>query len=160
LVGSTHRKLTKISRKLRRNSTEAEKALWQRLRNKQLEGLKFRRQQRIGQYIVDFVSFEGRLVIEVDGGQHAVEREKDLEREQWFHSQGFQILRYWNDEVLGNIEGVLEVIRERLLSPSPDPSHQGRGEWQLKFLASSRASESSSLPGCGASRSRVGEGKI
>ena len=76
---------------------------------------------------MDFASFEARLVIEVDGGQHAVEKQKDKERDAWLESQGFQVLRFWNHEVLGNIEGVMETIRQRLTTPSPNPSHQGRG---------------------------------
>ena len=92
-------------------------------------GFKFRRQQPIGNYIVDFVCFENRIVIEVDGGQHAIEKEKDSERTKWLESQGFKILRFWNNEVLMNIEGVLEVIRETCLChPPPAPSHQGRGK--------------------------------
>ena len=108
-----------IARNLRKNSTEAEKILWQRLKNKQLEGFKFRRQQIIGRYIVDFVNFERKLVIELDGSQHAVEKEKDWKRDHWLQAQGFEVLRYWNNEVFENIEGVLEVIREKLLAPSP-----------------------------------------
>ncbi|MCG2778593.1 MAG: endonuclease domain-containing protein [Desulfobacterales bacterium] len=127
MVKAKDRKFTEIARDLRRSSTEAEKILWQRLRNKQLDGLKFRRQQAIGRYIVDFVNFDRKLVIELDGGQHAVEKEKDRERDQWLQTQGFEVLRYWNNEILENLEGVLEVIRKKLLSPSPGPSHQGEG---------------------------------
>jgi len=65
-----------------------------------MEGLKFRRQQPIGRYIVDFVCFEKKIIIEVDGGQHAVETKKDTERDGWFRSQGFKVLRFWNNEVL------------------------------------------------------------
>ena len=112
-----------IARNLRKKSIEAEKILWQRLRNRQLEGFKFRRQQVVGNYIVDFVNFKRKLVIELDGGQHAVEEDKDRERDHWLQAQGFEVLRYWNNEVFENLEGILEVIRERLLSPSPCPSH-------------------------------------
>jgi len=83
-----------------------------------VEGLKFRRQQPIDNYIVDFVCFEKRLVIEVDGGQHATQ-EKDALRDQYLQQQGFNVLRFWNNEVLQNINGVIEVIRARCLSPSP-----------------------------------------
>ena len=113
-----------IARNLRKDSTEAEKILWQKLRNKQLEGFKFRRQQIIGRYIVDFVNFERKLVIELDGSQHAVEKEKDWKRDHWLQTQGFEVLRYWNNEIFENLEGVLEVIRVRLLIPS----HLGRGD--------------------------------
>jgi len=116
-----------IARNLRKNSTEAEKILWQRLRNRQLEGFKFRRQQAVGRYIVDFINFERKFVIELDGGQHAIEKDKDRERDRWFQAQGFEVLRYWNNEVFENLEGVLEVIRERLLSPPPPlPPGEGR----------------------------------
>ena len=118
-----------IARNLRKNSTEAEKILWQRLKNKQLEGFKFRRQQIIGRYIVDFVNFERKLVIELDGSQHAVEKEKDWKRDHWLQAQGFEVLRYWNNEVFENIEGVLEVIREKLLAPSPDPPPASPSKW-------------------------------
>ena len=123
---ANRRTFTKIARNLRRKSTEAEKILWQKLRDKQLEGFKFRRQQAIGQYLVDFVNFERKLVIERNGGQHSVEKDKDRQRDQWLQAQGFAILRYWNNKIFENLEGELEVIRERLLSPSLNPSHQGR----------------------------------
>ncbi len=101
-------KFTNIARNLRKNSTDAENLLWRHLRAGRLEGLKFRRQQPIGNHIVDFVCFEKRLVIEVDGGQHGTE--KDSKRDKWFAEQDFRVLRFWNNEVLGNISGVLEVI--------------------------------------------------
>ena len=82
---------------------------------RQLNGLKFRRQQPIGNYIVDFACFEKRVVVEVDGGQHQEKKDKDIERDKWLQSQGFQILRFWDNEVLKNIEGVLAVIGESSL---------------------------------------------
>ena len=94
-----------------------------------MEGYKIRRQQPIGKYVVDFVCLKRRVIIEVDGGQHAIERDRDSERDEWFKEQGFKVLRFWNNEVLRNIDGVLEEIRKELLrSPSPRPSHQGRGK--------------------------------
>jgi len=96
---------------------------------KQLEGLKFRRQEQIGNYIVDFVCFEKRIIIEVDGGQHTTEKDRDNVRDEWFRKQGFKILRFWNNEVLTNINGVLEVIRENCLNHpplNPLPSREGR----------------------------------
>ena len=117
-----------IAKNLRRKSTNAEILLWRHLRAKQLEGFKFRRQQPIGNYIADFVCFEKQIAIEVDGGQHVLEKDKDKEREKWLKGQGFKILRFWNNEVLMNIEGVIEVIRENCLGhPPPTPSHRGRG---------------------------------
>jgi len=81
--------MTKLAKGLRKNSTEAEKIIWQRIRSKQLNGFKFKRQQPIGCYIVDFVCFDKKLIIEIDGGQHAIEREKDLQRELWLQSEGY-----------------------------------------------------------------------
>jgi len=105
-----------LARKLRREQTDAEKTLWMKLRHKQLEGVKFRRQQPIGPYIVDFVSFARKLVIEIDGGQHDEEnvRAKDERRTAWLEERGYRVLRFWNNEVLMNLEGVLERIREAL----------------------------------------------
>jgi len=117
-----------IARNLRKRFTEAEKLLWRYLRARQLEGLKFRRQQPIGNYIVDFVCFEKGLVIEVDGGQHAIEIEKDSERDKWLKGQKYEVLRFWNNEVLTHIEEVLEVIRERCHPPLAPPIKGGGGK--------------------------------
>ncbi len=95
---------------LRRNSTDAERLLWSKLRNRQLNGFKFRRQVPIGPYIADFVCWELKLIIEVDGGQHAEQAERDLARSRYLETKGFKIVRFWNNEVLGNIEGVLETL--------------------------------------------------
>jgi len=119
---------TNIARMLRKRSTSAENLLWQQLRGRQLEGHKFRRQQPVGPYILDFVNFEKRIVIELDGGQHAIKKDSDKKRDQWLKVEGFKVLRFWNNDIFENLEGSLEVIRKRLLSPSPDPSHQGRGD--------------------------------
>jgi very-short-patch-repair endonuclease len=100
-----------IARALRTSSADVENLLWQQLRGKQFAGLKFRRQQPIDNYIVDFVCFEKRVVIEVDGGQHASKRDKDAERDECLIRNGFKILRFWNNEVLQNMNGVSEVIR-------------------------------------------------
>ncbi|MBI4684871.1 MAG: endonuclease domain-containing protein [Nitrospirae bacterium] len=89
--------------------------LWKHLRAKQIEGLKFRRQQPIGNYVIDFICLEKSLVIEVDGGQHA-DNKKDEERDAWLKSEGFKVLRFWNNEVLTNMKGILEVIRENLVT--------------------------------------------
>ena len=104
----------RTSRLLRKNSTDAERILWQYLRAKRMEGVKFRRQQPFGKYIVDFISFSKKLVIEVDGGQHALQKEKDEVREQYIKGEGFRVLRFWNNEVLQNIEGVIEVIGQSI----------------------------------------------
>ena len=96
------------ARELRHNMTDAERALWRELRHAALGG-RFRRQAPVGKYIVDFVCLEARLIVEVDGGQHA-ESSGDEERDRWLASQGFRVLRFWNNHVLGNMRGVLEVI--------------------------------------------------
>ncbi len=113
--------LTETARNLRKEATDAEKLLWKHLRTKQIEGLKFRRQEQISRFIADFVCYERTLIIEADGGQHALEREKDDERTAWLNSQGFTVLRFWNHEILPNLEGVLEVIRKACLAPLPCP---------------------------------------
>jgi len=103
-----------LAKSLRKRQTEAEKLLWWKLKGKQLEGVKFRRQAPIGSHIVDFVSFEKKLILEIDGVQHALQKDKDEARECWLAAQGFKILRFWNNEVLQNLDGVLEVIRENI----------------------------------------------
>jgi len=120
-VKSDIKKLKKHSRNLRINSTKTERFLWKHLRNKQVEGFKFRRQQPIGRYIVDFVNFEERLILELDSGQHAVYRKRDIIRDAFLEKEGYRVLRFWDNEVLNNIEGILEVIIQNL-SPSPHPS--------------------------------------
>jgi very-short-patch-repair endonuclease len=104
--------------------TDAERRLWGQLRSRQVAGVKFRRQAPIGNYIVDFVSFERRLVIELDGGQHAERVEYDERRTCWLNSQGFRVLRFWNHRVFEDLEAVLEVIWRRLeesaVEPQPD----------------------------------------
>jgi very-short-patch-repair endonuclease len=112
------------ARQLRRNPTDVERLLWQRLRFWQVDGHKFRRQQPLGVYIVDFVCFQKRLIIELDGGQHAQEANYDAGRDAWLRDQGFTILRFWNNDVLKNIDGVMTMIRTKLqgtpyLNPSP-----------------------------------------
>ena len=107
-----------IARKLRIHSTDTEKYLWKYLRGRQLEEFKFRRQHTIGKYIVDFINLERKIIIEVDGGQH-LENKKDKLRDKWLEEQGYEVLRFWDNEVLTNIEGVMESIRKKLYSPSP-----------------------------------------
>ena len=102
------------SRRLRRNSTEVEKLLWSRLRDRQLDYTKFRRQHPLGPYVVDFFCLKQGLVIELDGGQHAVQAEDDRRRDRWMKGHGYQVLRFWNHEVMSNIEGVLQRISENL----------------------------------------------
>jgi very-short-patch-repair endonuclease len=101
-----------IARKLCRGQTDAERTLWARLRSKQLRGAKFRRQQPVGPYIVDFINFDSRLVVEIDGGQHNEEemRHKDEDRTMWLRERGYQVLRFWDNEVLKNVDSVLEKM--------------------------------------------------
>ncbi len=122
--------LAPVVKSLRRNSTDAEQRLWEHLRARQIAGMKFRRQEQIGHFIVDFVCYEMRLVIEADGGQHAIEHDKDNERTAWLQSQGFTVLRFWNHEILSSTASVLEIIHGHCLNfPSPRPSPtEGRGE--------------------------------
>lgn len=112
-----------FARSLRKGQTDAEQALWQELRNAQL-GVKFRRQQPIGKYIVDFVSMDLHLIIEVDGGQHN-ESAHDKQRDTFLRDEGYQVLRFWNNEVLENIDGVCvritEVISQSRLQKEPPP---------------------------------------
>ncbi|MCF8719556.1 endonuclease domain-containing protein [Nitrospina gracilis] len=98
---------------LRRNLTDAERKLWGALRNRQLQGNKFRRQVPLATYVVDFVCMEKQVVVEVDGGQH-LDSAKDAKRTAALEDQGFQVLRFWNNEVLQNLDGVLQVILENL----------------------------------------------
>ena len=111
---------------LRSNQTDAEQRLWYHLRAHRFLGLKFKRQKLIGRYIVDFVCMERRLIIELDGGQHAEQVGYDQQRDAWLRSQGYTVLRFWNNEVMQQLEGVLERIR-LTLSPGPSPA-SGRGE--------------------------------
>jgi very-short-patch-repair endonuclease len=107
-----------LARRLRRDATEAEKKLWAHVRNRQMGGFKFRRQWPIGPYIADFICFEAKLIIELDGGQHTPE--SDVARTAYLKAQGWTLLRFWNNDVLTNMEGVLRTILDALPSaPSP-----------------------------------------
>ncbi len=99
------------AKSLRSHQTEAEQRLWYHLRAHRFMGLKFKRQKPIGRYIADFVCVERRLVIEIDGGQHGEQVEYDLRRDAWLRGQGYTVLRFWNNEVLQQMEGVLEKIQ-------------------------------------------------
>lgn len=109
------------AKQLRKHMTEAERLLWKYLRSKQVDGIKFRRQEPIGKYIVDFVSFEKKIVIEIDGGQHSDQKAKDAERERWLKSQGFIVRRFWNHEVLQHIDAVVAAIADHALHHPPQP---------------------------------------
>jgi very-short-patch-repair endonuclease len=102
------------AQKLRAKPTDAERVSWVRLRRRQVLGYKFRRQQPLGPYIVDFVCLEKRLVVEVDGSQHQEQRTYDEARTRWLESQGYRVLRFWNNEVLAETDKVIELIAKRL----------------------------------------------
>ena len=120
---------TKTARRLRSASTDAELALWERLRARRLMQMKFRRQFPISGYYADFVCLEKKLVIELDGGQHADRMAQDAHRTAVLAKSGFRILRFWDNEVLKNIDAVLEeILRSVEAPPSPQPSPaSGRG---------------------------------
>ncbi len=104
------------ARALRKNPTDAERLLWRHLRMRQLGGHRFRRQHPLGSYIVAFFCHEKRLVVEVDGGQHATASARDQERDRWMSSRGYRVLRFWNNQVFSEIEGVKQVILDTLES--------------------------------------------
>ena len=107
--------MNSLARALRKNSTEAERCLWSRLRGRRLDGVKFRRQQVLGPYVVDFLCLEPKVVIEVDGGQHAEQVPNDLRRTEYLKVLGYRVIRFWNHDVLGDPDAVLESIRAALV---------------------------------------------
>ena len=117
------------ARRLRRSQTDAERVLWFKLRDRRLNGLKFRRQVSIDRYVVDFFCVEANLIIEVDGGQHATADE--TQRTKMLEAMGYLVLRFWNNEVHENIDGVLETVLkvlDRYEPPHPDPLPSGERE--------------------------------
>jgi very-short-patch-repair endonuclease len=123
-----HDRQRQFARNMRAQPTDAERVLWQRLRHDiALAGSHFRRQALISSFIVDFVSRKARLVIELDGGQHNEHQEADARRTRLIEANGYRVLRFWNRDVFGNIDGVLTKIQSAL-TPTPDPSPQGGGE--------------------------------
>jgi very-short-patch-repair endonuclease len=120
------------ARRLRRNQTNAERMLWFRLRDRRLDGWKFRRQFPIDRFIVDFCCADAHLIIELDGGQHAVQAETDAQRTRIREALGYLVLRYWNNDVIHNVDGVLDDIAATLNRHRPEPPHpslspMGRG---------------------------------
>lgn len=109
------------ARLLRSCQTDAELLLWQKLRNRQLLNTKFRRQHVIGRYIVDFVCLEKKLVIEIDGSQHIEQQLYDQQRTRYLVARGYEVIRFWNTEVLKELDSVLDVIYSRLVNPHPNP---------------------------------------
>ena len=131
MIGQTNKKVRfgKLQRTLRNNMSDAEQALWHLLRSRQICGLKFRRQHPFGDYILDFVCLENKLVIEVDGGQHGERGEYDEIRTRNLLAAGFRVLRFWNNEVLQEIEEVKEriwrAVQEEQTHPLPSPPLEG-----------------------------------
>ena len=126
------------ARYLRRNQTDVERTFWSMLRNRQVSGLKFRRQVPIGNFIVDFVCLDLKFIIELDGGQHAMTVKKDIVRTKYLESKGYKVIRFWNNEVIENLEGVFDTLtlalsqRERELTSelviNSLPEGEGIGE--------------------------------
>ena len=116
--------LIKYARQLRKNSTREERILWHNLRSRNFLGYKFRRQEPIEDYIVDFIGYEKKLVVELDGSQHAQDEGivTDIERDNLLKENGFKVLRFWNNEITSNLNGVLLRIKEELEQPSPKSS--------------------------------------
>jgi very-short-patch-repair endonuclease len=123
---------TPVARRLRREATDAERKLWQYLRHLPLAGVHFRRQVPFGPYFADLACHTTRVVIELDGGHHGygVQAESDRVRDLYLVTQGYRVLRFWNNDVMTNIDGVLSMIADavaRLEPPTPDPSPPLRG---------------------------------
>ena len=112
------------ARRLRRDQTDAERVLWFRLRDRRLAGWKFRRQAAIDRYVVDFVCVDGRLIVELDGGQHGERVEQDAARTEVLQAMGYLVLRFWNNDVLANTEGVITLIIEALGHVESTPNAQ------------------------------------
>ncbi len=111
--------MEQVARRLRKGQTDAEKRLWNHLRDRQLSGFKFRRQHEIGPYVADFCCPQKKLVLELDGGQHAEQVLKDQKRTAYLNQMGYQVLRFWDHEVLQEPDSVLEAIRLILTDPLP-----------------------------------------
>ena len=124
------RQISPHASRLRRDMTDVERAIWAALRNRQLEGFKFRRQATVGPFVVDFLCVEVALVIELDGGQHS--EEADRGRTEFLEGRGLRVMRFWNSDVVDNFDGVIEAIRMALLQKKktltqPSPARSGRG---------------------------------
>jgi very-short-patch-repair endonuclease len=115
-------RLQKYARELRHNQTDAEHKFWEQVRNRRLVGIKFKRQYPIGSYIADFACIEKRLIVELDGAQHAKQESYDAERAAFLSTKGYRVLRFWNVDVLTNMEGVIATVLLELNggeTPSP-----------------------------------------
>jgi lysyl-tRNA synthetase class 2 len=124
---------TEPARRLRRNQTDAERVLWFRLRDRRLAGLKFKRQVPIDRFVVDFLCADAKLIVELDGGQHDQDRERDANRTRVLEAMGYLVLRYWNHDVMRNTDGVLQdllntIDRQPSAPPHPTPLPKGERE--------------------------------
>ena len=130
---------TARARDLRNNATEAERILWQQLRARKMNGVRFNRQVRIGPYFCDFVARSRKLIVEIDGGHHNHEngRIRDEARTAFLHTQGYHLIRFWNSEVSDNLDGVLNRIKHVMAEmPSPNPSRTGGGSKEPRSFGS------------------------
>ncbi len=123
----------KCAKAMRREQTVSEAILWKALRARSLLGFKFRRQVGFGPFIADFYCAESKLIIEADGSQHADNVEYDSKRTEFFTSQGIRVMRFWNNEIIQNLDGVLTIITATLQeeTSNPSPSHASRGPLPL-----------------------------
>jgi very-short-patch-repair endonuclease len=153
------RSLLDLAKRGRKKSTDAERKLWSILRSHRLQGWKLKRQEQLGDYIVDFVCFRARLIVEADGSQHA-ENEADVERTAWLEGERFRVIRFWNNDILLNPDGVATAILAALDDPSPTPPRQQaakasytlpQGERMAARISSPLAGEEGARP-----RQRVG----
>ena len=122
------RQISEHASRLRRDATDVERRVWQILRNRQLVGMKFRRQATLGRYVVDFLCIDAKLIVELDGGQHNAEA--DEPRTKWLEANGYSVLRFWNHEVVENIAGVVDAIHAELQKKTltqPSPAKAGEG---------------------------------
>jgi len=152
LIKASHyytKKSLEYSKELRKNMTTAEQILWYYLRNRQLAGLKFRRQEAFDKYILDFVCFEKKLVIELDGGGHLEDKQKehDIERDKFIEQNGYKVLRIYNNEVINNIEGVIEYILQNIATPHPNPLPQGAREIRCALVSTNSITQGEQVAG-------------
>ena len=119
---------TRIAKQLRNNPTDAERLLWARLSRRQLDGYRFNRQMPVAGFVCDFMCREAQLIVELDGGQHDARADRDAFRTKLIEGEGYRLIRFWNNEVMSNIYGVLETIAAALRQgPPPAPPASGRG---------------------------------
>jgi very-short-patch-repair endonuclease len=114
---------TEPARRLRRSQTDAERLLWFRLRDRRLAGWKFKRQVPIDRFVVDFFCADAKLIVELDGGQHDHNKARDADRTRVLESMGYLVLRFWNHDVMGNMDGVLEAILSTVDQHKSEPPH-------------------------------------